>query len=123
MPNTETPQSQATQTLVIHCRAPNGYRRAGLVFKFGNNPLDANSVNATQLAQLKADPRLAVVEAKPTNKPSSATPHSAHATQADSDSLSSRAMDEKASQGDLTAPHQVANAKSAPKPKRGKATS
>ncbi|WP_087022416.1 HI1506-related protein [Thaumasiovibrio subtropicus] len=93
----ETPLSPTSQSLVIYSHAPNGYRRAGMVFKFGKNTLEVGALNATQLAQLKADPRLAVLAAPLVN----AVP--AQATQTDNHRPSSGALDAQASQGDIAA--------------------
>lgn len=50
-----------TQALVIKSLAHDGYRRAGMAFKPGENTVPAGSVTAAQLAMLEADPRLAVL--------------------------------------------------------------
>lgn len=50
-----------TQALVIKSLAHDGYRRAGMAFKPGENTVPAGSVTAAQLAMLEADPRLAIL--------------------------------------------------------------
>ncbi|MDW3137062.1 HI1506-related protein [Vibrio sp. 1288] len=48
----------------VICHAHTGYRRAGMAFSKGENTLKPDSITQTQLAQLKADPRLKVTLAE-----------------------------------------------------------
>ena len=48
----------------VICHAHTGYRRAGMAFSKGENTLKPDSITQTQLAQLKADPRLKVTVAE-----------------------------------------------------------
>lgn len=50
----------------VICHAHTGYRRAGMAFSKGENTLKPDSITQTQLAQLKADPRLKVTVAEST---------------------------------------------------------
>ncbi|KLV09576.1 hypothetical protein ABT56_00355 [Photobacterium aquae] len=50
-----------TQALIVKSLAHNGYRRAGLAFKAGENTLAAGTITHAQLAMLEADPRLALL--------------------------------------------------------------
>ncbi|UTV30165.1 HI1506-related protein [Photobacterium atrarenae] len=47
--------------LVVQSLAHDGYRRAGMAFKPGENIIPENSITCSQLAMLQADPRLAVL--------------------------------------------------------------
>ncbi|WKE64338.1 HI1506-related protein [Gallaecimonas kandeliae] len=51
--------------LVVASLAHDGYRRAGLAFKKGDNTFDGVALSDAQLAALKADTRLAVKKAEP----------------------------------------------------------
>ncbi|MGR5271357.1 HI1506-related protein [Vibrio alginolyticus] len=51
-------------SIMVICHAHTGYRRAGMAFSKGENTLKPDSVTQTQLAQLKADPRLKVTLAE-----------------------------------------------------------
>ncbi|MCR9935270.1 HI1506-related protein [Vibrio antiquarius] len=59
----------------VICHAHKGYRRAGMAFSKGENTLKPDSITQTQLAQLKADPRLKVtvvedaLSSSPINEP------------------------------------------------------
>ncbi|MDO6497329.1 HI1506-related protein [Photobacterium sanguinicancri] len=66
--------SLIAQSIVVACSAHTGYRRAGLEFANGKNIIQADAITETQLAQLKADHRLAVSDATEQN-PSVSQPH------------------------------------------------
>lgn len=51
-------------SIMVICHAHTGYRRAGMAFSKGENTLKPDSITQTQLAQLKADPRLKVTVAE-----------------------------------------------------------
>ncbi|MBE4620994.1 HI1506-related protein [Vibrio navarrensis] len=53
--------SEKNQIIIVKNAAHTGYRRAGLALEQGENRFDKSKVTDAQLAQLKADPRLAVV--------------------------------------------------------------
>lgn len=48
--------------LMVVSRQPNGYRRAGLAFNKGDNPLSLAELSDEQVAAIKADTRLKVFE-------------------------------------------------------------
>lgn len=48
--------------LMVVSRQPNGYRRAGLAFNKGDNPLPLAELSDEQVAAIKADTRLKVFE-------------------------------------------------------------
>lgn len=48
--------------LMVVSRQPNGYRRAGLAFNKGDNPLSLAELSDEQVAAIKADPRFKVFE-------------------------------------------------------------
>tara|TARA_R110002126_G_scaffold220423_5_gene365797 strand:- start:3708 stop:4169 length:462 start_codon:yes stop_codon:yes gene_type:complete len=53
-------KSMLMQVIVVMCLAHTGYRRAGLAFNRGENRYAADDLSESQLAQIKADPRLKV---------------------------------------------------------------
>jgi hypothetical protein len=53
-------KSMLMQVIVVMCLAHTGYRRAGLAFNRGENRYAADELSESQLAQIKADPRLKV---------------------------------------------------------------
>lgn len=48
------------KTIVIHCSAHNGYRRAGIAFAKGKNEFAATEFTDAQLQAINADPRLVI---------------------------------------------------------------
>lgn len=56
--------SETNKTLLVKCLAHTGYRRAGLVFTKGNNEVALDKVTPAQLAQVKADARLLIIESE-----------------------------------------------------------
>lgn len=62
--------------IVVVCAAHTGYRRAGMALANGENILQPESITETQLAQLKADPKLAVSIQEQQAVPSSASKQS-----------------------------------------------
>ncbi len=67
MPNTKKTVTPKPSAIIVQCLANTGYRRAGMAFKRGDNIVPHNELNDTQLAQLKADPRLVVSNIKATS--------------------------------------------------------
>ena len=53
-------QMVIAKNVVVNSAAHDGYRRAGMALKAGENILEAGALTCSQLAMLKADPRLAV---------------------------------------------------------------
>lgn len=51
------------ETIVVVSGAHSGYRRAGRAFEPGENIVELSTVSEAQLCQLKADPRLVVLQA------------------------------------------------------------
>jgi hypothetical protein len=50
--------SEEVQKILVISAAHDGYRRAGMAFKNGENLLEASLFTETQLAQIQADPHL-----------------------------------------------------------------
>ncbi|MCH4295572.1 HI1506-related protein [Shewanella sp. 3B26] len=55
--------------LIAVCLAHDGYRRAGLSFKRGENKLDPESLSEDQVAALEADPRILLELRSPDGEP------------------------------------------------------
>jgi len=53
--------SETNPIIIVKNAAHTGYRRAGLALQEGENRFDKANITDAQLAQLKADPRLAVI--------------------------------------------------------------
>lgn len=53
--------SETNPIIIVKNAAHTGYRRAGLALQAGDNRFDKASITDAQLAQLEADPRLAVI--------------------------------------------------------------
>lgn len=53
---------EQVSVLMVVSRQPNGYRRAGLAFNKGDNPLSLAELSDEQVAAIKADTRLKVFE-------------------------------------------------------------
>lgn len=53
---------EQVSVLMVVSRQPNGYRRAGLAFNKGDNPLLLAELSAEQVAAIKADTRFKVFE-------------------------------------------------------------
>lgn len=53
--------SETNPIIIVKNAAHTGYRRAGLALQEGENRFDKATITDAQLAQLKADPRLAVI--------------------------------------------------------------
>lgn len=53
---------EQVSVLMVVSRQPNGYRRAGLAFNKGDNPLPLAELSDEQVAAIKADTRLKVFE-------------------------------------------------------------
>ncbi|MCG6213432.1 HI1506-related protein [Vibrio furnissii] len=68
--------SETNPIIIVKNAAHTGYRRAGLALEQGENRFDKAKVTDAQLAQLKADPRLAITietgETTPTGETSGA---------------------------------------------------
>lgn len=52
--------------IIVICLAHDGYRRAGIEFKKGENLIETDQLSDAQLGQIKADARLNIVDAKET---------------------------------------------------------
>ncbi len=53
--------SETNPIIIVKNAAHAGYRRAGLALQEGENRFEKANITDAQLAQLKADPRLAVI--------------------------------------------------------------
>ncbi len=75
-------KSMLMQVIVVMCLAHTGYRRAGLAFNRGENRYAADELSESQLAQIKADPRLKVstVEQDPQTAQATLSPGTVAAT-------------------------------------------